>query len=97
MAAQVQRETCRVVAGIGVVLRSLTIADLLNAIQRKRKMDGWTRLEGRTALGSVAVRASRPLEWSSVDGSAAFCALLALSGWSRLASKDWPMFRYERA
>jgi hypothetical protein len=59
MAAQVQRETCRVVAGIGVVLPSLTIADLLNAIQRKRKMDGWTRLEGRTALGSVAVRASR--------------------------------------
>ena len=49
MAAQVQRETCRVVAGIGIVLRGLTIADLLNSIQRKRKMDGWTRLEGRTA------------------------------------------------
>jgi hypothetical protein len=95
MAAQVQRETCRVVAGIGVVLRSLSIADLLNAIQRKRKMNGWTRLEGRTALGSVAVRASR--RFAVVDGSAAFCALLALSGWSRPASKDWLMFRYERA
>jgi hypothetical protein len=42
-----QREICRVVAGIGVVLRGLTIADLLNSMDaRGRQMD---ELAGREA------------------------------------------------
>jgi hypothetical protein len=52
MAARVQREICRVVVGIGVVLRGLTIADLLNSMGASgRRMDELSGREAQSMCG----------------------------------------------